>query len=174
MTAFTTLLPRNSSRTSTHAVTVPSTALTSAATTDVSTLSFSAATASGAETALHQPDQPCALEAEATAASGSATSRERNRKTKPRERAPPALSRVPLRVRGSAAAVGAALATSRPSDRLLDLRHQPVAREPLLVDGAPAAEDPVVDLEDAGARRVLGRVLLRDLRVDGAEAVLRE
>src|SRR3989442_5957994 len=174
MTALTTDLPGKSSRTSTQAVTVPSTAFTSAAATATRTLSFSAETASGAETAFHQPDQPSSADAEATAASGSATISDRNRATKPRERALPALSLERLTTRGRAAAVGAALARGGPSDRLLDLDHQALAREPLLVDGAPAAEDPVVDLEDPRSRGVLRRVLLRNRLVDRPEAVLRE
>src|SRR5439155_12657346 len=93
---------------------------------------------------------------------------------KPRERALPALALERLTTRGRAAAVGAALARGGPSDRLLDLDHQALAREPLLVDGAPAAEDLVVDLEDPGSRGVLRRVLLRNRLVDRPEAVLRE
>src|ERR1044071_3252659 len=110
MTAFTIALPRKSSRTSTQAVTVPRTAFRSAAAIERSTLSLRAETASGDETALHQPDQPLSVDAEATAASGSATINERKRKTKPRERAPPALSLERVTARGRAAAAGAALA----------------------------------------------------------------
>ena len=58
MIAFTSVLPRKSSRTSTHAVTVPSTALRSATAIDVDSVSFSAATASGLETASQKPSQP--------------------------------------------------------------------------------------------------------------------
>ena len=45
MSALSAALPRNSSRTSTHAVAVPATALTAATTSDVHSDSFSAATA---------------------------------------------------------------------------------------------------------------------------------
>ena len=51
MTAFTSAFPRKSSRTSTQAVIVPSTALSSATTSDVPSVSLSAATASGLVTA---------------------------------------------------------------------------------------------------------------------------
>ena len=47
MIAFITALPRNSSRISTQAVIVPSTALISATTSDAPSVSFSAATACG-------------------------------------------------------------------------------------------------------------------------------
>ena len=73
MTAFTSDLPRKSSRTSTHAVTVPSTALSSATATEVHSVSFSAATASGLETASQKPAQPAFVDSKTSAAIGSAT-----------------------------------------------------------------------------------------------------
>ena len=67
------------------------------------------------------------------------------------------------------------LARAWPPDRLFDLHHAALVRvEPDLVGIAPAADDLVVDLEDPGPRRVLARVLLRDLLVDRTEPVLRE
>ena len=56
MIALTTLLPRNSSRTSTHAVIVPTTALTAETSSAAPRLSLSAATASGCVAT----DQNCA------------------------------------------------------------------------------------------------------------------
>ena len=55
MIALTTAFPRKSSRTSTQAVTVPSTALSSETRSDVTSVNFSAATACGSETALPEP-----------------------------------------------------------------------------------------------------------------------
>src|SRR5262245_31478896 len=173
MTLFTIDLPANRSRTSTQAVTVPKTAFTSAARIATITLSFSAATASGFEIAPRKPDQPSSPEAATTAASGRTTISVRYAVTKPRERAVPALSLCQLRLRG-AADVGATPARGRAADAALDPDHDPVRAEPLLVDRAPAAEDRVVDPEDAGPCRILRRVLLGDCRVDRAPAVLPE
>jgi hypothetical protein len=73
MTLFTIDRPGKRSRTSTQAVIVPKTALTSAARTATITLSFSAATASGFDTADQKPDQPSSPDAATTAARGSTT-----------------------------------------------------------------------------------------------------
>src|SRR3954454_24540319 len=174
MTALTKDFPRKSSRTSTQAVIVPKTAFTSVASVATTRLSLSAATASGFDTASQNPDAPSFDDAQTRAAIGSATTRERNRVTKPRERAVDALSPDCRRLLGTATA-STALARGRPPDLLLDPDHEAVARvDPLLIDGAPAAERLVGDREDARARRELVGVLLRDGLVDRPEPVLRE
>src|SRR5205085_5979073 len=154
ITAFTSALPRKSSRTSTQAVTVPSAALTSAAAAATTSVSLSAATLSLLETAVQNP---APVDAQTSAAIGRQTTTERNAVTKPRESASPAL---PL---GTTIRVTAVLA----ANSLLDPGHQAVVGiEPALVGCAPAADRLVVDREDARARRVLRRVLLQDRRVD--------
>ena len=67
------VFPRKSSRTSTHAVIVPSTALSSATTSDAPSVSFSAATACGLETASQNDCVPSLRDAQTSAASGSIT-----------------------------------------------------------------------------------------------------
>ena len=73
MTAFTSALPRNESRTSTQAVIVPRTALISATAIEVQSVSFSAATASGLETTSQKPRAPAFVDSKTSAAIGSAT-----------------------------------------------------------------------------------------------------
>ena len=63
-------MPRNSSRTSTHAVTVPATALTAATTTDVHNDSFSADTAWRLETADQNVSRPPSVDRATSAARG--------------------------------------------------------------------------------------------------------
>src|SRR5581483_12112349 len=92
MTALTSDLPRNRSRTSTQAISVPKTALTSATTAAITSVSFSAATPSALETAAQKPEAPSSLDAQTSAAIGSATISERKPVTKPSERADEALS----------------------------------------------------------------------------------
>src|SRR5581483_1475182 len=169
ITAFTSDLPRNRSRTSTHAINVPKTALTSATTAAITSVSFSAATPSGLETASQKPEAPSSRDAHTSAAIGSATISERKPVTKPRERADEALS-----LAGTATET-AALAASRTTDLLLDPDHQAGLQvEPALVCRAPAAEVLVRDPEDARPRGVLRGELLRDRRVDGPPPGLAE
>ena len=73
ISALTKRLPGNSSRTSTHATSVPATTLTSATISEIPTVSTSAARAAGAEIASHRPATPLSSERVATAASGSRT-----------------------------------------------------------------------------------------------------
>src|SRR5215210_2198053 len=87
MTALTTALPRKSSRTSTQAVTVPSTAFRRATAIEVQSVSFNAATASGLDTACQNADHPPSVDANTRAAIGSATISVRYVVTKPSERA---------------------------------------------------------------------------------------
>src|SRR5438132_10398778 len=172
MTALTIALPRKSSRTSTQAVTVPSTALTNATMAAAPRVSSRAATASGLVAASQNVPTPCRLDSQTTAAIGSVTISERNAVTKPNEMAVWALS-FEIRAPGGAAAAGVALA-SRSSDRLLDPDHQAGGRvEPALLGGTPAAEDRTAD-PDQATGGVLGAVLLRGGRIDRPESVLRE
>src|SRR5436190_5540144 len=73
MSELTSDLPRNSSRTSTHAISVPVTALTPAIAIDTSSVNLSAATASLLETAFQNPSSPLSVPAATSAASGSRT-----------------------------------------------------------------------------------------------------
>ena len=73
MTAFNSALPRNSSRTSTQAMVVPITALTSTTATDRPSVTLSAATPCGFVTALQKASQPPSVERHVSAASGSKT-----------------------------------------------------------------------------------------------------
>src|SRR5688500_8765117 len=94
MMAFTTGLPAKESRTRTHAMIVPNTAVVSTASVDMIIVSFSADTACGDETTSQNPDQPFPVDRQMTAAIGSTTTISRNDVTKPtcRERAVEALS----------------------------------------------------------------------------------
>ena len=83
MMALAQRLPGNSSRTSTQAISVPITALTSATTTEISTVTFSAASALGAVTASHQPARPSSNDLTVRAASGSSTMTLSHRVTMP-------------------------------------------------------------------------------------------
>jgi hypothetical protein len=73
MTALTRPLPRKSSRTSTHAIRVPVTTLTSATISEIVSVSRNAARAAGAVAASHSPGRPLSSDFAATAASGSST-----------------------------------------------------------------------------------------------------
>ena len=66
-------LPRNWSRTSTQAISVPKTTLTTTTISDEITVSFRAATAWGAVTASQKAPMPPSSEVAATAAIGSST-----------------------------------------------------------------------------------------------------
>src|SRR6476646_5358426 len=170
------LLPRNSSRTSTHAVIVPTTALTAATSSAAPRLSFRAATACGSVTTVQNWCSPSCREAQMSAAIGNSTITDRYAVVKPSERAvvAPSLGRRAVRRRAAAGAC-AVLARGRASDAALDRDHAALVRvEPELVGLAPAAERLVVDREDAWACRVLVGVLPGDGLVDGAEAVLGE
>src|SRR6188474_1921914 len=94
MIALTTDLPANESRTRTHAMIVPNTAVVSTASVDMTSVSFRAETAWGDETTSQKPDQPLPVDRQTTAAIGSTTMISRNDVTKPtcRERAVEALS----------------------------------------------------------------------------------
>src|SRR6188472_759976 len=179
MIAFTAVLPRKSSRTSTHAVIVPSTAFVSAASADITSESFRAATAWGEEATVQNASKPLPAENQISAAIGSATTTDRNVITKPMERAAPAPSsderRATRRLGTRGASTTASGARGRHSEVLLDRGHDARRRvEPLLVHRAPAADHLVVDREHARPHRVLLLELLGGGRLDRAEPVLPE
>jgi hypothetical protein len=104
MIAFTADFPRNSSRTRTHAVIVPSTALRSDTIAAAPSVSLSAATACGSVTASQKDCAPSLRASHTSAAIGSATITVRNRVTKPRDRGVAALSLGARARRGSTTA----------------------------------------------------------------------
>ena len=71
---------------------VPRTAFESAASAATTSVSLSAATASGADTLRQKPDQPSCFDCQRSAAIGSATTTSRNVEAKPSEKAAPAFS----------------------------------------------------------------------------------
>src|SRR5581483_7666575 len=169
MTAFTRPFPRKSSRTRTQAVIVPRRAFVSAAIAATASVSFSAATASGDETAARNPEPPPFVDDQTSAAIGRATTTDRNAVTKPSESAEPEWRRV------QAAGVAALSARRRPSDAALDPDHQSCPRfEPLPVGGAPASDRRVVDRDQPRACRKSLRELRRRDGGHGPEAVLPE
>src|SRR5262245_36124019 len=177
MIAFTTDFPANSSRTRTHAMIVPNTAVVRTASVEVISVSLNAATACGEETACQKPEQPSPVDCQTTAAIGRTTTTSRKVVTKPtcRERADvPALS---LRCSAGAGRRGVSVTVllSWDSERLLDLLHDALPRvEPLLVDRPPPAEQLVRDRRLARSDRELALELGERLLVDGAVAVLGE
>src|SRR5919106_237653 len=90
MSAFTTLFPRKSSRTSTQAIIVPVTAFTATTKSDAAKVSFSAATAVGEVTSRQNASSPPSTEAATTAAIGSSTMRPRYAVEKARAHVRPA------------------------------------------------------------------------------------
>src|SRR3954447_1668455 len=145
ISAFTNDLPRNSSRTSTHAISVPVTAFTAATAIAISSVNFSAATASLLETAFQNPSQPLSVAVEISAASGSRTITLSHAIEMPSSGG---------RIRGRRATATGELLRGRDSKGLLDLRHRPlVGIEELVVDLAPAAE--LVNREQVLRRREL-------------------
>src|SRR5437763_7265693 len=156
ISAFTTALPRNSSRTSTHAISVPITTLIRVTTTDTPTVSSSAARACGEVTSLQNWLSPPSSDFCTTAASGSSTI------TLSQTTAIPPTSggrdRLLAEERaGRAPGSASALLGSGDSQPLLDLGDDPVARiEELRHHLVPAAH--VVDREEAGGRGELALV----------------
>src|SRR5262245_29317155 len=175
MTAFTTDLPRNSSRTSTQAVIVPSTPFRSVTATDVASVILSAETASGAEIASQKLWPPSLVALNTSAAMGSKTMTAKKVVTKPRDRAVAALS-LETRARGSFRGGGStATSASAAADRALEARHDAVLRiEEALLHLSPAAEAELVDGELARADRAPLAVLLEHALQDGPVAVVRE
>src|SRR6266542_4067068 len=144
---FTMPFPQKVSRTSTHAMSVPVTALIAATTSETASVSSSAATPSGAEIASQNEPSPPLPELQTSAASGSRTIKLRYAVTRPKPSARPDGARST----GSGRVAALASATS---DLLLDLGHDPGLRiEELLLHLGPAAE--IVDVEEPGTSRVL-------------------
>src|SRR5947209_18333226 len=146
MMALTTPWPRNSSRTSTQAISVPVTALIATTISESTTVSSSADFAAGLDTARQNPSRPPSSEREATAASGSRTMTLRYAIATPRPSAPgPPRSRRPRDGRATATAAPLAGASRHPQ-LALDPRDDSLLRvEELVLDDLPAAEP--VDLE---------------------------
>src|SRR5439155_11697681 len=135
MAALTRAWPRKSSRTSTQAIRVPTTALIPATTRETTRVSLSAEDASAAEIESQKESSPPLLEPQTIAAMGSKTIRLRYAVTRPKPSARPDGARSIGSGRAAALASGA-------SDLLLDPGHDPGLRveEPLL-HLVPAAEE---------------------------------
>src|SRR5439155_17059877 len=147
MTELTIDLPRNSSRTSTQAVTVPSTPLIRTTMKAVPKVSLSAPTASGLEIACQNVSAPSRFDSQTRAAIGRTTITVRNVESTPTDRA--VLPRPAARILLGGAAVDAVTELmGGTSDRSLDSNHPSAVQvEPHPVDLPPAAEEPVVDAE---------------------------
>src|SRR3954452_21184176 len=183
ISALTTPRPRNRSRTSTHATSVPATALIAATAIDRARVSFSEETAWRPETASQNACRPPSVERATTAASGIRTMTDSHSVATPSESAPdpPGAAEESARRRavGSAdcadpdpPALSASLRSGDPR-RLLDLRDRALVRvEELVVDLRPAAE--VADREEALRRRELRLVRGEDRLVDRAVAPVGE
>src|SRR5690349_14271288 len=153
MTASTSPLPGKLSRTSIQAVAVPAIALTTAQTAASSSVSFSAAVASGSVAWCQNSARPPLRALQTSAASGSRTTRLRYAVAMPRARPPPA--------RDQPAPAGRSTATALVAKRLFDLGHDPLRRvEEARVHLGPAVQPVLrgVDREQA-LRRVEGVAL---------------
>src|SRR5450755_1414418 len=155
MSALTNGLPQKSSRTSTHARSVPATPLTNATPSDATRLNRRLARASAANTSL-QKEPPVNARA-ATAASGSSTITLKKVVTMPAGRSE-SLRAALFRTATRSPRMMAALVTTRYPERLFDLCDLAVLRiEEFCLHGPPSAE--VVDVEQ--------RVGLREPHVRG-------
>src|SRR3954468_2011937 len=169
MTALTNALPRKRSRTSTHATSVPATALIAATRIDRTSVSLSAATACGAVTASQNAARPPSVERATTAASGISTITLSHSVATPSASVPdpPGAAEESARRRAGragAAEVRTSLGSGDPRG-LLDRGDRPLVRvEEVVVDLRPAAE--VADREEALRRRELRLVLVEDGLVD--------
>src|SRR2546421_7979578 len=148
MIALTSALPRKSSRTRTHAVIVPSTALIKATMKAAPNVSFSAATVSGLDTICQKPCAPLFFDSQSSAASGRTTTTIRNVEMTPRDR--PVLTRPSARpLRAAVGADAAMLLMAGASDCALDADHPARVRiEPDTVRLAPPAEEAVPGVEN--------------------------
>src|SRR4051795_1993705 len=179
ISALTNALPRKRSRTSTHATSVPATALTAATRIDRTSVSLSAATACGAVTASQNAARPPSVERATTAASGISTITDSHSVATPSASVPdpPGAAEESARRRAvgradDAAGLSASLGSGDPR-RLLDLGDRAlVGIEELVVDLRPAAE--VADREQPLRRRELRLVLGEDALVDRPVAPVRE
>src|SRR5260221_6742831 len=177
MIALTSAFPRKPSRTSTQAVIVPSTAFSSATTTEAPSVSFRAETASGLEIAAQKPCDPAFLDSQTRAANGRTTMSVRKVVTMPRDRAVPALS-LRSRPLGTRTARGGATIASLASDPA-DLPFDPGENTRALVEElrlylAPTTEPDLVDREQAGSDGEPLRVRPKDALHHGPVAVVGE
>src|SRR5438067_1365333 len=147
ITAFTSALARKLSRTSTHAVTVPRTALIRTTTRAVPSVSLRADTASGLETTCQNEWAPSFFDSQTSAAIGRTTTIVKKVEMTPTDAA--VLARPPAPTLGDLrAAAAATLLMGGTSDRLLDRDHAARVRvEPNVVHLPPAAEEAIVDVE---------------------------
>src|SRR4051812_36262956 len=154
MTALTTLFPRKSSRTSTHAIRVPITASIAATISDAISVSFIAATACGDVTSSQNAARPRSSERTTTADSGIRTISVSQATEKPPATSGPADTRL---ARVGRATTAGKLASGVHPQVLLDRGDRALIRvEELVVDLRPAAE--LVDLEELLGIRVRGLV----------------
>src|SRR5690349_17533565 len=154
-------LPGNSSRTSTHAISVPNTTLISVTTSAESSVSFSAAIDCLLVTVSQKWAQPPSVDFDTTAASGSSTITLSHAVAIPRPMVPGRPIAAAARRRGSETV--RASAGSGDSGCLFDLRDRAVLRvEEVGHHLVPAAK--VVDREQRLGLRELRRALLRDRR----------
>src|SRR6266511_5454093 len=143
MSALTTRLPGNSSRTSTQAMTVPTTTLIATTTSATAKVRRRAASACGVVAARQKAPQPSRLERQTTAVSGRTTIRLRYMVTVPRSSAAPPRTSSPTRPRVTA------LAANRHAHLALDVGDDPgFLVEELLVDLGPAARSSMVNSPD--------------------------
>src|SRR3954462_2790296 len=171
MIALSARLPRNSSRTRTHAMSVPKTALITVTSSDAVSVSFSALTDWRLETVSQKCAIPPSVDFETTAASGRSTVRLSHTVVTPRPSIPGRPAAAARRRRGSRT-VRASLGSGDPC-LVLDLGDGAVLRvEEVGHHLVPATE--VVDGEQRLGRRELRLELRRDRRHDRAVAVLGE
>src|SRR6187200_243865 len=169
ISALMTPLPRKRSRTSTHATSVPVTALIAATASEHPSVSLSAATAWRLVTADQNASSPPSVERASSAASGTRTMTLSQSVASPNPSAPGPPTTAPRSPRRrTAAPVRASLGSGHPRV-LLDLRHRArVGVEELVVDLRPAAE--VADREQPLRRREPRGRLPGHRRVHGAVA----
>src|SRR5215207_1821562 len=154
-------LPGKSSRTNTHATSVPAIALITTTTADAISVSFSAATACGLLIAFQNESVPLSSDFSTTAASGTSATMLRYDMAMPRPRTAPGMGDV-LGPRLTGAAGGGAAATAVLAGLsalplcLEDLRHDALLRvEEVGVHLVPPAE--LRDVEQVGRLRELVR-----------------
>src|SRR3954453_23472805 len=171
ISALTSRLPGNSSRTRTQAGTVPKTALIAATSSDASSVSFSALTDWRLETVSQKCAIPPSVDFATTAARGRSTIRLSHTVVTPRPSIPGRPTAATRRRRGSRT-VRASLGSGDPC-LVLDLGDGAVLRIEEVGHHLVAAPE-VVDGEQRLGRRELRLELRRDRRHDRAVAVLGE
>src|SRR5262245_36477789 len=159
MTALTRFWPRKLSRTSTQAMSVPTTAFTNATARAASNVSFNDAIASGAVIESRNVAPPSRVDRQTTAASGRTTISPRYAVTRPRATFADSAA---LRSTGRGSATVPASAASVATHLPLDPGEDPAPHvEEVPLHLGPAAEPELVDREEARARGELPRELPR-------------